>query len=254
MEEPFWGENIQILLDRTKLQEFIPKKGMTENQIYNSIVRFTMYLSVILVVLNNNLNYLGILILGLLFTYLHKYYVNDDIVIKERDPQDLSISRVNCLIFRVNTPEGIVYHLFDAWSLIETRLTKTNPLKTFKTSKDDPNILSWNENENVYISCGDPSCNNKIHFISSINSDKDAETFISNIEETTSDEDEKAKCVICFEPANIRLGCGHAVYCSNECMDQHVAYQENLTRNAVCPFCKKDNMYNKQSLCIQQYK
>ena len=177
-----------------------------------------------------------------------------DIVIKERDPKDLSISRVNCLIFRVNTPEGIVYHLFDAWSLIETRLTKTNPLKTFKTSKDDPNILSWNENENVYISCGDPSCNNKIHFISSINSHKDTETFLSNIEETTSDEDEKATCVICFEPANIRLGCGHAVYCSNECMDQHVAYQENETGNAVCPFCKKDNMYNKQSLCIQQYK
>ena len=93
MEEPFWGENIQILLDRTKLQEFIPKKGMTENQIYNSIVRFTMYLSVILVVLNNNLNYLGILILGLLFTYLHKYYVNDDISIKESDATLGDISR-----------------------------------------------------------------------------------------------------------------------------------------------------------------
>lgn len=176
-----------------------------------------------------------------------------DITIKEREPQDISISRVNCLIFRVNTPEGIVYHLFDAWSLIETRLSKTNPLKTFKTSKDEPNILSWNENENVYISCGDTSCNNKIHFISSIESDKDAETFISNVEET-SDEDEKATCVICFEPANIRLGCGHAVYCDNECMDKHIAYQKDESGNALCPFCKKDILHNIQSLCIQQYK
>tara|TARA_E500000178_G_scaffold316455_1_gene336186 strand:+ start:6491 stop:7516 length:1026 start_codon:yes stop_codon:yes gene_type:complete len=177
-----------------------------------------------------------------------------DIVIKERYHQDLSISRVNCLIFRVNTPEGIVYHLFDAWSLIETRLTKTNPIKTFKTSKDDPNILSWNENENIYISCGDPLCTNKIHFISSTDSNKDAETINSEIEEITSDEDLKSSCVICFKPANIRLGCGHAVYCSNDCMDTHVAYQKQETGNAVCPFCKENNIQNKQSLCIEQYK
>lgn len=105
MEEPFWGENIQVLLDRKKIQEFIPKKGMSENQIYNSIVRFTIYLSVILVVLNNNLNYLGIFILGLLFTYLHKHYVNEQITIMEsnttlgdvsREDFELELENENC--------------------------------------------------------------------------------------------------------------------------------------------------------------
>lgn len=93
MEEPFWGERIQVLLDREKLEEFIPKKGMSENQIYNSIVRFTMYLSVILVVLNNNLNYLGIFILGLLFTYLHKHYVNEHVTISESNTTKKDLNR-----------------------------------------------------------------------------------------------------------------------------------------------------------------
>jgi len=105
MEEPFWGERIQVLLDREKLEEFIPKKGMSENQIYNSIVRFTMYLSVILVVLNNNLNYLSIFILGLLFTYLHKHYVNEHVTISEsnttkgdlnREDFELELEDENC--------------------------------------------------------------------------------------------------------------------------------------------------------------
>ena len=52
MEEPFWGDRIQVLLDREKLNEFIPKRGMSENQIYNSIVRFSIYLSILLVILN----------------------------------------------------------------------------------------------------------------------------------------------------------------------------------------------------------
>ena len=62
MEVPFWSVRIQVLLDREKLNEFIPKKGMSENQIYNSVVRFSMYLSILLVILTNNLNYLGIVI------------------------------------------------------------------------------------------------------------------------------------------------------------------------------------------------
>ena len=93
MEEPFWGDRIQVLLDREKLNEFIPKRGMSENQIYNSIVRFSIYLSILLVILNNNLNYLGIVILALLFTYLHKYHLNDMPEIKESDKTKQDITR-----------------------------------------------------------------------------------------------------------------------------------------------------------------
>jgi hypothetical protein len=93
MEEPFWSVRIQVLLDREKLNEFIPKKGMSENQIYNSIVRFSMYLSILLVILNNNLNYLGIVILAFLFTYLHKYHLNDTSIIKESVKTKKDITR-----------------------------------------------------------------------------------------------------------------------------------------------------------------
>ena len=76
MEDTFWANNLQILFSSKKLNKFIPKKGMTENQIYNAIVRFSIYLSIVLVILNNNLNYLGVAIIGLIGTYVYKYYLN----------------------------------------------------------------------------------------------------------------------------------------------------------------------------------
>lgn len=93
MEEPFWGDRIHVLLDKNRMNVFIPRKGMTENEIYNSIVRFTMYLSLLLVVLNNNLNYIGIFILGLIFTYMHKYYLNEEEVVKETNDSKSDLNR-----------------------------------------------------------------------------------------------------------------------------------------------------------------
>ena len=93
MEEPFWGDYIQVLLDRGKINEFIPRRGMTENEIYNSIVRFSLYLSILLVILNNNLNYLGLFILSLLFTFFHKKYLNNMPLIKESDITKKDVER-----------------------------------------------------------------------------------------------------------------------------------------------------------------
>ena len=93
MEEPFWGDYIQVLLDRGKINEFIPRRGMTENEIYNSIVRFSLYLSILLVILNNNLNYLGLFILSLLFTFFHKKYLNNMQLIKESDITKKDVER-----------------------------------------------------------------------------------------------------------------------------------------------------------------
>jgi len=192
-----------------------------------------------------------------------------DIVIKYRNPCDLSVSRVNCIITRVRSDEGYVYNLLDAWSMVETRVTKTNPMNTLITSKDDVNIISWNSKETVYISCGDKSCNNKIQFISNISPSNDQieEYVVDEVEENIVEglkeeeniveeliKEEENHCVICFEPATIRLSCGHATYCSKECLDKHVAHQ-NTTNNAPeCPYCKTKWQHNKVSVCERYYK
>ena len=230
-----------------------------------------------------------------------------DIQIKHRNPCDLSVSRVNCIITRVRSDEGYVYNLLDAWSMVETRVTKTNPMNTLITSKENVNIISWNSKETVYISCGDRSCNNKIQFISNIPSSSDQEDTEEEKEEieqrraevdartaqwrdtltrgraalaaavevaaaaaardAASDavaataaaavaiaEEDGPTCVICFEPATIRLSCGHATYCSSNCLDEHVAHQNTTTDAPECPYCKTNWQYNKVSVCERYYK
>ena len=208
-----------------------------------------------------------------------------DIEIKHRNPCDLSVSRVNCIITRVRSDEGYVYNLLDAWSMVETRVTKTNPINTLITSKEYVNIISWNSKETVYISCGEKSCNNKIQFISNIPSSSDHEEDNEAVEHrmaaaasdavaverrmaaAASDavaataaaavaaaKDDGPTCVICFEPATIRLSCGHATYCSNECLDKHVAHQNTATNAVECPYCKTNWQSNKVSVCERYYK
>ena len=66
--------------------------------------------------------------------------------------------------------------------------------------------------------------------------------------------DDGPTCVICFEPATIRLSCGHATYCSNECLDEHVAHQNTATNAVECPYCKTNWQSNKVSVCERYYK
>lgn len=183
-----------------------------------------------------------------------------DIRIKERELQDNSVSRVNCIIVKVlSDDDKYMYYLFDTWSIVGTRVTKTYPYQIYETAPGNTNIISWKENESVLISCGDTTCKNVIQVLSSDNGDmmpilEDEENDGVEIQREEEEEREEVLCVICYDPATIRLGCGHAVYCGNGCMDEHIAYQEEENGCAVCPFCKVDNTQNKQSICLQQYK
>jgi hypothetical protein len=180
-----------------------------------------------------------------------------DIVIPERNNYDKSISRVNCVIIKVKTVDGFGYHLFDAWSCAGTRVTKTNPVKTFVTQQpNNVNIISWDAEESVFISCGDTLCNNKIHVLSSTQK-KDLSNPVSppvlssyaNMEIS-----DLPECPICFEPSRYRLGCGHAVYCSEECMNEHVSHQIAERGVARCPCCRAENEEHKVSQCVNYYK
>jgi len=163
-----------------------------------------------------------------------------DIKITERNENMLSISRVNCVLVKIKHGNTYKYNLFDAWSICGTKIEKYNPYIECKTSNDNFNIIKWDSDESAYIYCGNQLCVNKIHVI--------ADNYNNN------NDPDKPICVICSEPANIRLGCGHAVYCGNNCMNSHTAYQINHDIKPVCPFCKKDNLDNKFSVCVNQYK
>lgn len=50
----FWLNNINILFSNNNFLKFYPKKGMTKNEILNSIMRFSIYLFFLIVLFGNN--------------------------------------------------------------------------------------------------------------------------------------------------------------------------------------------------------
>ena len=72
ISDPFWLDNISILFQTDRLTEFIPNNEMTYNEKLNAIVRFSIYLSILLFLLNNNYLVFYIPIFISLFTYYLK--------------------------------------------------------------------------------------------------------------------------------------------------------------------------------------
>ncbi len=78
MSEVFWFDNFKVLLDKELVREYFPTKEMSIERKLNSLVRFALYLSFILSLLTNNINYIFILIVTLFFTYLVNIFRKDD--------------------------------------------------------------------------------------------------------------------------------------------------------------------------------
>jgi hypothetical protein len=71
MADKFWYYDYTILYDKYRLFDFIPVKGNSLEMNMNSIARFFIYLSFILVILNKgNINYFGYALFGLFSTYI----------------------------------------------------------------------------------------------------------------------------------------------------------------------------------------
>jgi len=68
-KQDFWFEDITIILDKDHLNDFIPLVDMDDHEKLNAMVRFCIYLSVLLILFTNNVNYIFILIGGLILTY-----------------------------------------------------------------------------------------------------------------------------------------------------------------------------------------
>ncbi len=68
---PFWFENFSILYDKKFLFDIIPKKEYDLNRKLNALLRFTIYYSLIVYLLDTKKKYVLTFILGMaIFTYL----------------------------------------------------------------------------------------------------------------------------------------------------------------------------------------
>ena len=83
MNDKFWSEDINILFHKNNISKFIPHKDMNNAQKLNAIVRFSFYLSLILVLLKKNYLYFYITIITLVLTYM--IYIFSDKIEKFND-------------------------------------------------------------------------------------------------------------------------------------------------------------------------
>jgi len=72
----FWFDDISILVNQEYLQEFIPMKEMNTSEKLNAIMRFCIYLAIILILVTSNSNYIFIVIGGAILTYI--IHINKD--------------------------------------------------------------------------------------------------------------------------------------------------------------------------------
>ena len=77
MEVPFWYNNPLILINYEYIFEIIPFKKYSYNRKLNSIMRFTIYYSIILYIFTNNSSIFCLPFITLLITlYLYRYPIN----------------------------------------------------------------------------------------------------------------------------------------------------------------------------------
>lgn len=84
----FWYDDISIIWKRERLTEFFPTKDQTLEERLNSIVRLSLYSSIVLFYYHNNYKYLAIVIGTLLFTYF--IYINksqNNLIKKEKETE-----------------------------------------------------------------------------------------------------------------------------------------------------------------------
>ena len=77
--EPFWYDDINVLIDKTKLKKYIPLKSYTRDEKLNAIVRFSIYISLLFLLFTGKTNYLFITIFSLVLTLIIHSNYNEQI-------------------------------------------------------------------------------------------------------------------------------------------------------------------------------
>tara|TARA_B100001093_G_scaffold510518_1_gene576550 strand:+ start:1344 stop:1988 length:645 start_codon:yes stop_codon:yes gene_type:complete len=74
----FWFDKPSILFDNQKMYNFFPKKNMSIEEQLNSLVRLSMIITLFLILINKEVNYIYINIFCLIFTYLIYNYSKNE--------------------------------------------------------------------------------------------------------------------------------------------------------------------------------
>ena len=74
VNDPFWGDHVPILYDGDRLVEFFPTADMDNNEKFNAMTRFFIYLSVVLFIVYRRYNLLFIAIIPVAIIYLIHYH------------------------------------------------------------------------------------------------------------------------------------------------------------------------------------
>ena len=78
MGDIFWYNNIKILIEKDKIHEFFPTIEMSIERKLNSLVRLSLYLSFLLSLLTNNINYIFVFLSMAFITYLIYIFRKDE--------------------------------------------------------------------------------------------------------------------------------------------------------------------------------
>jgi len=149
----FWYEDPTILFATDRLDEFFPSKPMTIEEQLNATVRLLLYISIILIVYSGNINYIYIVIFGLIMTYLiYKY--SDDKSLKKVKKEDFVSNyneNKNYVLPTIDNPFMNVQ--FDDYIKNPNR-DSLNKLNNYKNPKLD-NLIEQKFNYNLYKDVSD---------------------------------------------------------------------------------------------------
>ena len=97
VKDKIWYEDFSILVNNSRLDEFFPSQDMTIEEKLNSIVRLSFYVTIIMLLLKRNSNYLFILIVTLILTYLIHYLQkkNEETFSDDQTKQELNYVKPN---------------------------------------------------------------------------------------------------------------------------------------------------------------
>lgn len=75
--DPFWVNDVSILFQSNRLSQFFPVKNMTMDEVLNSLVRLSLYISIFLFIYKKNINAFFIPVGTMVITYLINKYSID---------------------------------------------------------------------------------------------------------------------------------------------------------------------------------
>ena len=83
--DPFWLNDFKILIEKSRLIEFFPTNDMTISEKLNAITRLMFYISIVLMIYTQNVEYIFLFILTCIVTILLDKYLEKEPVYSE-DP------------------------------------------------------------------------------------------------------------------------------------------------------------------------